>query len=57
MLRLLSAIAGMAVVVSVLFGTWPVLFGKRPVKPLVEPSKIEGFKDRVADGLRDFEFD
>lgn len=55
MLRLLGAIGGLAVVIMILLGTWPILFGKQPVKSLVEAEKLEKFKNQASDAVRDFE--
>lgn len=41
----------------ILFGTWPIILGKDPVKPIVKPSTVEEIKDDIADGIQDFELD
>lgn len=54
MLKLLGAIGGLAVLIMILFGTWPILFGKQPVKPLVKPEKLEKLKNQASDAVREF---
>lgn len=57
MFKLLSFLAGLGFLASILFGTWPIFLGKEPVKPLVQPSVVEDIKDNVADSIKDFELD
>ena len=56
-MRFLSAIAGLAVLTMILLGTWPIILGKEPVKPLVDPAVLEDWKDRTAEAIEDFRID
>lgn len=55
MFKLLSGLAGLGFLAMILFGTWPIIFGKDPVQPIVNPSTVEGIKDEIADNIKDFE--
>ena len=56
-MRLLASIGGLMALAMILFGTWPIILGKPPVKPLIAPSVVEGVKDAIADAVKDFEVD
>ena len=56
-MKLLSAIAGLMALAMILFGTWPIILGKPPVKPIVKPSRVEALKDKIADEIKDFSLD
>lgn len=57
MMKLLAALGGLMGLAMILFGTWPIILGKPPVQPIIEPSKVEAAKDDVADKIKDFSLD
>ena len=57
MFKILSTLAGLMALAMILFGTWPILLGKPPVKPIVNPSEVERLKDAIADRVKDFSLD
>lgn len=57
MSKLLAVLGGLMALAMILFGTWPIIFGKSPVKPIVKPSQVEKTKDAIADEIKDFSLD